>query len=587
MIPLRSVLSGLLLLTLVSKAANPPPAAADLILVNGKVWTVDERQPAAQALAVRASRLVKVGSDTEVLALQGAATQVIDLHGRLVLPGFNDAHTHFENAIDWFFQVRLVDVQDQAELLSRLREAVDRVPKGMWITGGDLSVFAWLAAQRQGDRAWQGFAPDLAAVDAIAPDHPVLFRRFDHAYFANSKALQTFGITAGTPDIGGGRYDKDPVTGRLTGMLFGTAGEHVEKQLPPSSLAKKITGARGVQAALNRAGITSIHDMARVDAISQEQIYAAHVERSFSNTNIFHALRARGELTLRVHAITPLAVWARLADHGIRPHDGDEFISYGTLKDFVDGTMMFAPLGDKSRYLGGPPYRFVDENSTRRNITEADAAGFDIGSHVLGDRGMHLLLDRYEEAIAKNGPRDRRFRLIHAELATPADLARAGRLRMIADVTPRHLLGLDVAAFERNLGPERVKTAFAWRTMIEEGVRLNLVSDMPGSFSQRDISPFDPLRNIYSAITRRDPEKGPPHGWHTEQSLTIEEAIRAYTANPAFTSHEENLKGTLTEGKLADLVVLSRDILTIPPEEILLTQVDYTILGGRVVFHRE
>lgn len=573
---------------LIAALATPLLAApADLILFNGKVWTVDPAQPAAQGVAITANRIERVGSDAAVLALKGPATKVIDLQGRLVLPGFNDAHTHFENAVDWVFHVRLVDVRDQADLLARLRAAAGRVPKGLWLTGGDLESFAWLAAQRQGDRAWQGFWPDLAEVDRATPDHPVLLRRFDRTYFANSLALRTLGLTDHTPDPPGGKFDRDPVTGRFNGRLLGTAGEIIEKQLPPATFARKLVGARVVQADLNRHGITSIQDMARHEAISQGLLVHSNIERSHTNLAIFQALREAGELTLRVHGIMALPVWNQLARHGIRPGAGDEFINFGTLKDFVDGSLMFEPLHGEADYAGRHTFRFVDEPTTRSAINGADDAGFDIGSHVIGDRGMNLLLDRYEEAFARNGPRDRRFRLIHAELFIPGDFARAGRLGMIADVTPRHLLGKNVAAFEKSLGPERSKNAFAWRTMLRHGVRLNLVSDLPGSFNLSDISPFDPLRNIYSAVTRRDPERGPPEGWHTEQALTVEEAIHAYTANPAYTSREEHRKGTITAGKLADLVVLSRDILTIPPEEILKTKVVVTIFNGRVVYQAQ
>lgn len=563
--------------------ASTDAEAATLILHHGRIWTVDDERPEAQAVAVRGETIVKVGGNAEVLALKGPATKIIDLQGRLVLPGFNDAHTHFENAVDWVFHARIVDVRDQTEMLERLRATVARVPPGLWVTGGDLESFAWLAAQRKSDTAWKAFWPDLTAVDRATPDHPVLLRRIDRSYFANSKALRTLGIDETTPPPPGGQFDRDPATGRLNGRLLGTAGEFLEKQLPPATFAKKLLGARVVQADLNRHGITSIQDMARVPAVSQNLLAHSHIERSHTDVAIYRALREAGVLTLRVHALIALPVWSRLEAQGIRPGTGDEFIKFGTLKDFVDGSLMFEPLKGDGAYAGRYTFRFVDEATTRRAINEADAAGYDIGTHVIGDRGMNLLLDRYEEAIAKNGPRDRRFRLIHAELAIPSDFARAGRLGMIADITPRHLLGKNVAAFEKALGPERARSAFAWRTMLDHGIRLNLVSDLPGSFNQSDVSPYDPLRNIFSAVTRRDPELGPPGGWHPEQSLTVEEAIRAYTANPAYATREEHLKGTITAGKLADLVVLSRDILTIPPEEILATKVVYTIFGGRIV----
>ena len=582
--PLRALLVLVLFATgLGAATATEPP---DLILCHGKVWTVDTRLPVAEAVAVRGTRIVKVGSDRDVLALRGPATEVIDLHGRLVLPGFNDAHTHFENACDWFFQAQLMDVHDEAGLLARLRPAVARVPKGMWITGGDWGAFAYWAAQKKGAEKFSSFEPSLAAVDAVAPDHPVLLRRYEKNYFANSRALALAGIRQGAPDPQGGRYGRD-AAGKLNGMLYGGAGEQVEKLLPPPSRAQKLIGARGVLAALNRVGLTSIHDIARLAEISQEKLYRTYIERSYTDTGIFNDLRARGELTVRVQTMLPLAAWADLAGRGIRPGGGDEFIRYGVLKDFVDGSLMFAPLNPASADTGSFTFRFESEAAMVGNITAADRAGFDVGIHVIGDKGLHSLLNWYESAIAANGPRDRRFRLIHVWYAAAADLARAGRMGLIADVTPHQLLGQDLAALERNLGPDRAKTAFAWRTMVDAGVRVSLVSDLPGLFNKTDISPFDPLENIFSAVTRRDHPGVPGPGWHPEQALTIAEAIQAYTLNPAYASREENLKGSVTEGKLADLVIVSRDILTLPPEELPTAKVDATFLGGKKVFTRE
>ena len=574
-----------LCLSFLSVRAQAAPSAdpADLILHHGKVWTVDDRQPVAEAVAVRGDRIIRVGSDADVLALRGATTKVIDLQGRLVLPGFNDAHTHFGNAVGWFFQVMVMAVNHQDDLLRQLHEAAARVPAGLWITGGDWSTFAWQTAQKKGILGWQAFVPDLAAVDAVTPNHPVLLRRFDHRYFINTPGMRLAGITeAGAT---GAAYERDPATGRLTGMLASTAGEQAEKLLPPPTRALALIGARGVLRQLNRFGLTSIHDIARLDEISQRHIFPTFIERSYTDVGIFRDLKQRGELTVRVHALTPLETWADLADFGIQPDSRDELLSFGTLKDFVDGSLMFAPLDGRT---GNFTFRYKGEEAMQRNITAADRAGFDLGIHVIGDKALHLLLDWYETAIAANGPRDRRFRLIHAWYATPEDLARAGRLSLTADVTPHQLLDQDPVALEQALGPERAKTAFAWRTMIERGVRVNIVSDLPGLFNKTSISPFDPLENMYSAITRRDPAApaGTP-AWHPAQGLTITEAIQAYTINPAYASREENRKGTIAPGKLADLVVLSRDILTVPVEDLLRTRVEYTVLGGRVVYQAD
>jgi len=575
---------GLCLSALAVRAqSTPPDLPADLILHHAKVWTVDEHQPLVQAVAIRGDTIVQVGSDAEVLTLRGPTTQVIDLQGRLVLPGFNDAHTHFGNAVRWFFQVMVMAVNDQADLVQQLRAGAARVPAGLWITGGDWSTFAWQAAQKKGVPGWQAFVPDLAAVDAVTPDHPVLLRRFDHRYFINTAGMRLAGITENGAT--GPGYERDAATGRLTGMLGSVTGEQVEKLLPPPTRALELIGARGVLRDLNRVGITSIHDIARFDEISQRHIFPTYIERSYTEIGIYRDLKQRGGLTVRVHALTPLETWADLSEFGIKPGSGDELLNFGTLKEFVDGSLMFAPLDGKS---GNFTFRFKGEEAMQRNITAADRAGWDLGIHVIGDKALHLLLGWYEAAIAANGPRDRRFRMIHVWYATPEDLARAGRLGLTADVTPHQLLDQDPVALERALGSERAQTAFAWRTMIKCGVRVNIVSDLPGLFNRTSLSPFDPLENMYSAITRKDPSapSGTP-AWHPEQGLTITEAIQAYTLNPAYASREENRKGTITAGKLADLVVLSRDILTIPVEDLLKTRVDYTILGGRIVYQAD
>jgi predicted amidohydrolase YtcJ len=333
---------------------------------------------------------------------------------------------------------------------------------------------------------------------------------------------------------------------------------------------------------LNRFGITSIHDIARLDDISEKQNFPTYTESSYSDVQIFRDLRKVNQLTVRVYAFMPLQTWRELKDFGISPSSGDDMIRYGILKDFTDGTLMFEPYASDPNFSGDWTFRFPGEEVMARNIREADRAGFDIGLHIIGDKALHYALDWYEAAMKSNGPRDRRLRLLHVWFARGDDLKRAGQLGLIADVTPIHLLD-DPTQIEKVAGPERAKTAFAWRTMVDDGIRLDIVSDLPGSFNDLQVSPFNPLDNIYYAITRNY-RSGKP--WHPEQCMTLQEAIVAYTANPAFASREEKLKGTITPGKLADLVVLSKDILTIPLDELRSTEVLYTILGGKFVYEK-
>ena len=558
---------------------------ADLILHHGKVWTVDDARPLAEAVALRGKEILKVGSNDEVLALEGTGTRTLDLEGKLVLPGFNDAHLHFENATEWFFEVRLFDVNGPDEMVRRLRDAAARVPEGLWITGGEWSAFDAWKARDEGNRRFTPFLPSKELIDPVTPNHPVLLKRYDGVYLANSKALEYARIGKHKADPAGGEYVRDPRTGELTGILTGRAGDRMARLLPPKSMARTLIGARDVLARLRKFGITSIQDIARLDEASQEKIYHTHVERSFSDLNIFLELRRRGELTCRVYPILALAAWKETLDHGIRPGSGDDLIRYGALKAFIDGTYMLEPYTNNPDYAGDFTFRFLSEEAMAKDILEADRAGFDPAIHVLGDRAHHLLLNWYEAAMKSNPPRDRRFRLIHAEYITPEDMDRAGHMGLIADVTPFHLIKA-FDGIEDKFGKERAGYAFAYRSLIDRGLRLNLVSDFPGSYYKLYSTPLNPMVEMYHAVTRKDLEGDPPGGWHPEQCMTIREAIEAYTINPAYSSYEELRKGTITEGKLADLVVLSRDILTCDPHLIPSTEVELTVFDGKIVYEK-
>ncbi|HUG51944.1 MAG TPA: amidohydrolase [Vicinamibacteria bacterium] len=567
------------------QATAPEPGAADLILHGGRVWTLDPSRPEARAVAVRGNHIVRVGTDAEVLALRGAGTHTEDLGGRLLLPGFTDAHTHFENACDWLFRVALYETRSTADIVERLRPALARVPRGMWIQGGDFGAeVAWRAAAR-GESPPAPWVPDLAVLDAEAPDHPVVLRRVDGAYFANTRALERARFTPDTPDPRGGRIEKD-TAGRLTGMLYGRAGERMVELMPPPSLASKLVGARAALADLARAGITSIHDVARLDEVSRRHVFHTHVERSSTDLGVFRELQRRGELSVRVYALLGLHVWKDLLEAGIRPRSDEGLIRYGGLKAFVDGFLMDEPYLDNPRYSGAFTFRFVDEAAIAQDIAGADRAGFDPAIHTVGDKAHRLLLDWYEAAVAQNPPRDRRFRVVHAWYPSAREIARMGRLGLIADITPNHLVR-GLRSIDRSLGPERSRTAHAWRSLMDAGLRLNVVSDWPGSYNEQEATPLSPLENIALAVSRQAPDGTPPGGWHPAQRLTVAEAVAAYTANPAFASYEEDRKGAIREGHLADLVVLSRDIRGLEADAIRGTSVDLTVLGGRVIYRRE
>ena len=527
-------------------------------------------------------RVAHVGWKGDVLALRGPRTQVIDLRGRLLLPGFIDAHTHLGNAAAWFFRVGLYDERDAQSVLAKVAGAAAGIPEGLWITGGDIgAAIAW-EADAKGRPRPTPIALDRRALDSVSPNHPVLLRRVDGAYVANSLALARARLSKEAPDPRGGRNERD-ATGELTGVMHGRAGERMAELMPPDTLELRLVGARAALAQLRSVGITSIHDVARLDAASQRQLFPTDVERSTTDLELFRELQRRGELTARVYAFLSLPLWREVVAAGIRPLSDEGLIRFGALKAFIDGFLMDEPYLNTPAFAGGFTFRFVDEARMADDIAKADESGFDPVVHTIGDKAHRLLLDWYEAATVRNGPRDRRFRVIHAWYPSAREIERIGRLGLFVDITPQQLVN-DLVSVEAKLGPERAKTAHAWRSFIDAGAHLDLVSDWPGSYNEQRTTPLAPLENIALAITRQSSDGAPPGGWHPEQRLTVDEAIAAYTIVPAHASHEEDRKGSISVGKLADLVVLSRDIRSLPATDIRATRVDLTILGGKVIY---
>jgi predicted amidohydrolase YtcJ len=546
------------------------------------VWTVDPALPEAEAVAVAGDRIVRVGCVADALALRGPRTRVIDLRGRMLLPGFIDAHTHFGNAAVWSFRVGLYELRDPGEVADAVAAATRRVPEGLWIRGGDIGAASAWEADTAGRPRPAPMPIDRRALDAVAPRHPVLLRRVDGAYVANSLAIARARLNSNTPDPRGGRNERD-AAGNLTGVMLGRAGERLLELVPPETLELKLVGARLALEELRRAGITSIHDVARLDDASQRQIFHTDMERSATDLELFRELQRRGELSARVYAFLSLPLWRDVVAAGVRPRTDEGLIRFGALKAFIDGFLMDEPYANTPTFGGSFTFRFADEATMAADIAGADAAGFDPVVHTVGDKAHRLLLDWYEAAIRRNGDRDRRFRVIHAWYPSAREIERIGRLGLFVDVTPQQLVN-DLPSVERKLGPERAKTAHAWRSFLESGARLDIVSDWPGSYNEQKATPLAPLENIALAMTRQSPDGAPPGGWHPEQRLSVDEAIAAYTIEPARASYEEDRKGSISPGKLADLVVLSRDIRSLSADDIRATRVDLTILGGKVIY---
>jgi predicted amidohydrolase YtcJ len=554
---------------------------ADLVLLGARVYTLEPTQLWAEAVAVRGERIVKVGSRDEVRKLVSEGrTRVLELPGQLVLPGFIDNHTHFAQAARLLLGLNLLEVDEPVEFRKRVGEGAQRLPAGAWLVGGDWGAYGPWVKGSTGPAAGAPrppeFLPAKDLIDSVTGDHPALISRFDgQLHLANSLALRAAAISAATRDPDGGTIVRGP-DGAPNGLLRGTAAKLVEQVMPPASYAQRRAEALRALAEARRYGVTTIHDNVA----------------DFDQLQLFHDLRQAGELTTRVWARMWLSDWERVRDH-VRQHAvpavpggwGDDMIRLGGLKAWVDGIMgnssalFFEPYTHQPDQYGRLRPVMFPEGNLYRLLREADRAGFTATVHAIGDRANRILLDTYERVFAENPPRDRRFRVIHAQVVQPEDQRRFGRLGLVAEVQPYHAID-DMRWMEERIGP-RAKDAYAFRGLLDGGAALSFGSDWPGT--NASYYPINPLLGIYAAVTRQTLDGRPEGGWFPRQRIGLEDAVRFFTWNNAYASFEEDSKGSLKEGKLADLVVLDRDIFSRPPRELVDTQVLYTILGGRIV----
>src|SRR5579885_1111114 len=553
---MRRLLPAMLMCATLPPAGAQP--AADLALVHGKIWTVNEARPLAQALACRAGRIVAVGADAEVQPWIGASTKVIDLHGRRVVPGFKDAHVHFYNGGRNLAGVQLRHARSQAEFRQRIGEFAAKQPAGRWITGGDWDHENWSPAE----------LPTRWLVDEVTPRNPVFVNRLDgHMALANSVALKLAGITRQTPDPPGGAIVRD-ARGEPTGVLKDAALEAVNRVEPPPTPAEIAEALRAAMRYAAENGVTSVQDMSAAPEILR----------------VYQDLLAAGELTVRVYGAQPLASWQRLGGIGLHGAFGGDKLKIGLLKGFADGSLgsttalFFDPYLDAPQTSGLASDEMIPESKMRDRILDADRAGLQVAVHAIGDKANHLILGMFEQAERQNGRRDHRFRIEHAQHLRPEDIPRFARLRVIASMQPYHAID-DGRWAEKRIGPERAKGAYAFRALLDAGAVLAFGSDW-------FVAPMQPLRGIYAAATRRTLDGKHPEGWVPEQKISVAEAIRAYTMGSAYAAFDEHNKGSLEAGKLADLVVLSDDILTIPPAEIARTRVVLTVFDGRIIYQR-
>ncbi|HET8926022.1 MAG TPA: amidohydrolase [Candidatus Acidoferrum sp.] len=552
----RFFLLTVLLMLAAAGTAAQQPASADLVILHGHVWTVDHAHPEAEALAIAGSRIVAVGSDAEIAKWIGPATKEFDAQNKTVLPGFIDSHVHFSSGGGEISSVQLRDAATPQEFARRIGEQAKKLPKGEWMLGGTWDHELWGGTP----------LPSHDWIDALTLDTPVLVTRYDgHMALANALVLRLAGITRETKDPPGGTIVRDK-DGNPTGLLKDAAVDLVDHVIPTPSNEHLL---RMIRAAMNEArrfGVTSIHDIS-----STEDVRA------------YQTLAARGELTVRIYCITPLPEWQAPATAGLRAGFGNDWIHLGALKGFADGslgstTALFEqPFTDAPETSGLPNAMMLPEGNMLKMALGADKAGLQIAVHAIGDKANRIMLNVYTEVAKQNGSRpDRRWRIEHAQHLRPEDFARFAQLGVIASVQPYHAID-DGRWAEKRIGHERCKTTYAFRTFLDNGVKLAFGSDWT-------VAPLNPMLGLYAAVTRATLDRKNPNGWFPEQKLTLTEAIEAYTMGSAYAEFREKEKGSLTPGKLADVVILDKDLFSIAPEKINEATVRWTFVDGNVVY---
>jgi predicted amidohydrolase YtcJ len=530
--------------------------SADLIVTNAKVWTVDKDHPTAQAVAVLGDRIVAVGTGVDIDAWRGPATKVIDAGGKLLLPGFNDAHVHFVSGGQQLDAVQLNDVTSPEEFARRIGDRAKKTAKGEWIVGGDWDETKWDPAK----------LPAKELIDAVTPDTPVFVYRYDgHLGLANSVALRMAGVTAKTQDPPGGVVVRD-AKGTPTGILKDAAMDAVYKVMPALSHEQRVRVVKQALAHAASLGVTSAQDM----------------NPDYADIAVYSELLQRGELTTRLYVAPYITGVDDQAKLGIRHAFGGPFLQMGAVKAYSDGSLGSSTAYFFEPFVGQPNNHGLlsDEmhpiSAMRERMMKADAAGIQICTHAIGDQGISIILDLYSDVVKAHGDADRRFRIEHAQHMAAKDFDRFAQLHVIASVQPYHAID-DGRFAEGRIGHDRSSRTYAFRTFLDHGVRLAFGTDW-------DVAPLNPLLGLYAAVTRATLDGKNPNGWFPEQKLTVAEAVEAYTIGSAYAEFQENEKGSITAGKLADMVLLSDDIFSIAPEKIRDVKVEKTILGGKVIW---
>jgi predicted amidohydrolase YtcJ len=524
---------------------------ASLAVIHARVWTGNALHPWAEALAVSGNTILAVGDVAAIQKLITPTTRVLDARGGMVTPGFIDSHVHFLEGGLSLRSVQLRDARSKQEFVARIKAFAAAVPPGTWITGGDWD-----------HQNWGGELPRKDWIDAASPKNPVWINRMDgHMSLANSLALAAAKVGKDTRDVKGGAIMRD-ASGEPTGILKDNAKSLVDRAMPAPSAQMMDRALDAAMKYVAQNGVTSVVHMG-----------------TWSDLEVFWRAQKEGRLRTRIRAAVPLSTWERLAQTVAREGRGDDFLSIGCLKAFVDGSLgshtaaFLEPFADAPKDTG----LLVNQpDDLYRWTSGATGAGLQVMVHAIGDRAIRLQLDIFDRVRNEQHPPDPRFRIEHAQHIAPADLPRFAGIGVIASMQPYHAID-DGRWADKLIGPERARTTYAFRSLLDAHTRLAFGSDW-------DVAPPTPLEGIYAAVTRRTLDDKNPEGWVPQQKITVEEALRAYTSDAAYAGFAERRKGTLEVGKLADFVLLDRDLTRIPAPEIRHVRVLATVVGGETVY---
>ncbi len=529
---------------------------ADLVVTGGVLWTgLSHGAPRPGAVAIARGKIVAVGDSAAVARYLGPRTTLVRARGGLVMPGFTDGHTHF---IEGGFQLASVDLRDAAtpaEFVRRIHVYAKTLKPGEWILGGDWDHTRW-PGQRLPQHQW---------IDSVTPDNPVFVSRLDgHEALANAAAMRAAGVTKATPTPPGGEILHDARTGEPTGIFKDGALDVIGRAVPEPSPERRDSALARALAHAARLGVTA----------------TAHMSASWADLASYRRLERAGRLTLRVALYLPLDAWRAVADTVRRAGSAaDAWVKIGGVKGFMDGSAgsrtayFFDPYSDSAGYNGLLQHPEADMRSW---IGNADSAGLQVAVHAIGDRANAILLSIYDSVARAHGRRDRRFRVEHAQHLRPQDIPRFGNLGVIASMQPYHAID-DGRWVEQRIGPVRVRTTYAFRTLLATGATLAFGSDWT-------VAPLDPVLGVYAAVSRRTLDGKNPNGWIPEQKIGVDEALRAYTWGNAFATFDERTRGVLAPGFDADVVVLDRNLFTLPADSLDQARVRCTIVGGKVVY---